>query len=280
MYRITFALDALGDVDLALREIDVLLEALTQANLIYLQAHPELLRERHMFRHEAEPQGAKNAGQEDWQDAPTLFRPKASGLLTASDRDLACLRAASLQLRGTPAQPHVYARRNGARTEIAIGLLGEPSSVMHWRALGTPQHPTRMRITFVLGLFEGDKERELSNQILQVLLDALTEIDVLLLERHPEIPSVYTSGVRYVEEPPMQEDWQDAATCLRMGRADCDDLAPWIAAERRVRQDIPARATWNAKKMKRGKDTFYLYHITTQHPDGRREDPSYIQGMR
>lgn len=279
MYRITFALDALGDPDLALREIGVLLEALTRADQVYLQAHPEVLRRRARLEHVAEPQGEKTPGQEDWQDVPTLLRPKANGTLTGSDRDLACLQAAALRLKGHDVTPEVIARQNRGRLEFAVRGPGQDAPLM-FRPLGTERYPTRTRFTFVLGLFDGDRERELSNRILQILLDGLTEIDVLLLQRRPDLPTISESDVRYVEEPPMQEDWQDWATCLRMKRMDCDDGGCARAAEHIVRRGVPARAVWRAKKLRKGNDTFYLYHITTELPDGRREDPSWEKGMR
>src|SRR5512147_814184 len=50
---------------------------------------------------------------------------------------------------------------------------------------------------------------------------ALMYVDMKYLQAHPEVPGIYESGVRYEEEPPGQEDWQDIPTCLRMGTADC-----------------------------------------------------------
>ena len=77
------------------------------------------------------------------------------------------------------------------------------------------------RITYALDLFNGPKERALSHATLNVMLEALTKIDVLYLQAHPEAPRIYQSGVRYMEEPPGQEDWQDIPTCIQMGIADC-----------------------------------------------------------
>jgi len=132
------------------------------------------------------------------------------------------------------------------------------------------------RITYALDLFNGPKERELSHATLNVMLEALTKIDVLYLLRHPETPSIYKAGVKYMEEPPGQEDWQDIPTTISMGIGDCEDVACWRTAELIVR-GIPAKAIF---KEQRRADGGYLFHILVQHPNGYLEDPSRILGMR
>ena len=139
------------------------------------------------------------------------------------------------------------------------------------------------RVTFALDIFRGDANRELSRKSLDVMLKCLFELDVLYLQSHPKAPGIYQSGVRYMEEPPGQEEWQDIPTCLAMGTADCEDLAAWRAAELTVRHGIQARPFFQEQ---RRPDGSYLYHIlvrvppTAQHPRGAVEDPSRILGMR
>lgn len=133
------------------------------------------------------------------------------------------------------------------------------------------------RITFALDLFNGPRERELSRRTLDVMLDSLFRIDCLYLQAHPDTPWLYQSGIRYMEEPPGQEDWQDIPTCLKMGLADCEDVACWRAAEVTVRQGIRVRPFFREHKRK---DGGMLYHILVGYPDGRIEDPSAILGMR
>jgi hypothetical protein len=82
----------------------------------------------------------------------------------------------------------------------------------------------------------------------------------------------------YQEEPPGVEDWQDVATSRRMGKLDCDDAGPELAAERRVKDGIPARAVSTSQKRKDGGT---LYHILVKRPGGGPpEDPSAVMGMR
>lgn len=133
------------------------------------------------------------------------------------------------------------------------------------------------RITYALDLFNGPKERPLSHATLDVMLEMLVKIDSLYLLYHPETPRLYQSGVRYMEEPPGQEDWQDIPTTISMGIGDCEDFACWRAAELNVRDGIPARAVFQEQ---RRKDGGYLFHILVQHPNGQIEDPSRILGMK
>lgn len=77
------------------------------------------------------------------------------------------------------------------------------------------------RITFVLDLFKGPEEQEVSHQALRTLLMALMYVDIAWLQANPKAPLLYESGVRYEEEPPGQEDWQDIPTTLRMKVGDC-----------------------------------------------------------
>lgn len=87
------------------------------------------------------------------------------------------------------------------------------------------------RITFALDLFRSNKDRQLSHDVLTDLLAVLTKINLRYLVAHPETPPIYQSGVRYMEEPPGQEDWQDIATTLRVGYGDCLPLSTLVLKE-------------------------------------------------
>jgi hypothetical protein len=136
------------------------------------------------------------------------------------------------------------------------------------------------RITYALDLFNPSAPRQMSRDALDIMLRNLFEIDSLYLRYFPHTPLLYQSGVRYMEEPPGQEDWQDIPTTLRLGIADCEDLAVWRAAELNVRYGIAARPIFREQKRPNGS---YLYHIQVLLPEGynpRIEDPSRILGMR
>lgn len=121
------------------------------------------------------------------------------------------------------------------------------------------------RITMVLDCFHGADDAERSDATLRIMLAALFEADRLYLLDHPECPDLYDSGVEYVEEPEGAEDWQDIPTSLRMGIADCEDLACWLAAELDVRHGIAARPDFTKQVLGDGR---VLYHIIVRLPDG------------
>jgi hypothetical protein len=96
------------------------------------------------------------------------------------------------------------------------------------------------RITFVLNLFKGEHDRELSHASLKTLLMALMHLDVLYLKAHPETPALFSKKsngepfVRYAEEPPGQEDWQDVPTTMKLGWGDCLPLDTLVLREDRT----------------------------------------------
>jgi len=93
MYRITFVVDAFkgsADRERSHRILQLLLTALTMANVEHLKADPSIPRiYQSGVRYEEEPKG-----QEDWQDCLTCIR-----LHVGDCEDLACWRAAELQVR-------------------------------------------------------------------------------------------------------------------------------------------------------------------------------------
>jgi hypothetical protein len=87
------------------------------------------------------------------------------------------------------------------------------------------------RITYVIDLFKGPEEQELSHKVLNILLHALMLVDMEYLRAHPEVPPLYQSGVRYEEEPPGQEDWQDVPTTLKLKVGDCLPVSTLVLRE-------------------------------------------------
>ena len=78
----------------------------------------------------------------------------------------------------------------------------------------------------------------------QAYIDAATRLAVHQ-RRKGRAPSLYRSGVRYARERhttlPGVERIQTPEETNAMGRGDCDDLAPWLAADYII-AGIPARA--------------------------------------
>ena len=114
--------------------------------------------------------------------------------------------------------------------------------------------------------------------MLQELLDVTHAINVAWLQRHPEAPRLYDSGIRYRREPrggidtaENEERFLTWPSMLVARFGDCDDLAPALSAELEVRDGIPARPV--AVRVRLG------YHVLVLLPDGSTLDPSRQLGM-
>ena len=136
------------------------------------------------------------------------------------------------------------------------------------------------RVTFQLDAFNGTRDREESLEDLSAMLECLIKIDENYLRRRPQTPLLYQSGVRYREEPIGAEFWRDIPTCLHYLESDCEDLACWLVAEKRVRFGIPARPL--ILPQVRADTGRYVYHIVVWTPDvpGNIDDPSRRLGMK
>lgn len=116
---------------------------------------------------------------------------------------------------------------------------------------------------------------EYATQTLEILLVALVRLDLLYLERHPDTPPLYRSGVRYKPDPKGTERWGDVGDVLSRDGADCEDLSCWRVAEllRRGEKAGPYIA-WRVMPDGRKK-----YHILVKR-GVHIECPSTVLGMR
>lgn len=105
-----------------------------------------------------------------------------------------------------------------------------------------------------------------------VLVRALTALNMLYLRAHPNAPLMHKSGVVYRTQPGGCERFKTIPSILAAGNADCDQLAPWRAAELRVRYGIKAMP--EVRRMAKN-----LWHVYVRYPDGRVEDVSARLGM-
>ncbi len=126
------------------------------------------------------------------------------------------------------------------------------------------------------------------------------------------VPPLYLSGIRYGEEPRGREWWQTVADNFgeleRVKRqharstTDCEDLASHRASEHRVGALLARVANLAPQEQRKAiyvtakhPQLSYLlyparaicvrtgphtYHAIVEHPDGTREDPSLVLGMR
>lgn len=145
---------------------------------------------------------------------------------------------------------------------------------------------------------------ELAKEQMQILLDALTALNLTYIRRGIRFPDLLESNVRYDEQRPVKgsvcgdDDWADIAVTFRKGLGDCDDLAAIRAAQLQARgiraRAIPLLRRTPARGNIPGK---HDYHIVVMWPKGLRsyprtvyqdpsgsglllEDPSKLKGMR
>jgi hypothetical protein len=108
------------------------------------------------------------------------------------------------------------------------------------------------------------------------LLEALTAVNCAYLAQHPDTPLLYESGVRYEEEPPGRDEWQDIPETLARRIGDCEDLGCWRLAELRVRNREQASPFVKRSVVAPART---VYHVAVRRADGRLEDPSRTLGM-
>ena len=105
---------------------------------------------------------------------------------------------------------------------------------------------------------------------LEALLEGLVRLNLSQLRRGL-CPPIYQSGVRYQREEPGRERWQTALECYRSKKADCEDLAAFLAASHRL---VGIESKPVVRQVRPG-----LKHVVVQLPDGSIEDPSKRLGM-
>lgn len=112
-------------------------------------------------------------------------------------------------------------------------------------------------------------------ETLGIALEAATRLaqhDIALGEI-PPIEDAIKSGIEWQEEPPGQESFDKPSTVLSRGWGDCDDLAPWLAAEMRETDYDPGAS---AIAIPSGHNT---WHAIVRGSDGETYDPSVWAGM-
>ena len=110
---------------------------------------------------------------------------------------------------------------------------------------------------------------------LGVALEASTRVAQAELARGraPSIAEGIRRGVRWRPEPPGDESFDLPSDVMARGWGDCDDLAPWRAADLRLSGEDPrARAIAIPSGPRR-------WHAIVERSNGEREDPSRWAGM-
>jgi len=65
-------------------------------------------------------------------------------------------------------------------------------------------------------------------------LELVVQANMKFLREHPEAPRFFESGVRYQLDDSDTNEWLTIPQILERGWGDCDQLAPWFAAELRL----------------------------------------------
>jgi hypothetical protein len=122
-------------------------------------------------------------------------------------------------------------------------------------------------------LIEFDIESPVTAKVLNIFVRTLCAYDTDWLRKNPRTPDIYKSGVRYIPQNPGVERFLPIPRVLAAGGGDCDQLAPWRAAELRVRHGIKAMPEVIQMSDR-------LFHVFVRLPGGKAEDPSAHLGMR
>lgn len=119
-------------------------------------------------------------------------------------------------------------------------------------------------------------EEHISAPILDAALEANTRVNESLIRSGvvPKFRDAVRGGVRWKPEPPGAEHFDHALTVIERDWGDCDDLAPYRAAELRVTGEDRGAI---ARVKKSGPKTWHAYVERSNAPD---EDPSVEAGMR
>lgn len=118
-------------------------------------------------------------------------------------------------------------------------------------------------------------EDHVSEGVLNAGLETVTRLNEQLIRRGqvPTFANAVRAGVRWAPEPPGEEHFDHAGMVVGRKWGDCDDLAPWRAAELRVSGEDPRATAVVARTGPR------RWHAIVNRSNGEREDPSRWAGM-
>lgn len=122
--------------------------------------------------------------------------------------------------------------------------------------------PMRIRISI--------PEADISPHVLNAALETVTRVDESQIKRGilPTVTQAIKDGARWRPEPPGDEHFDHAAAIVRRGWGDCDDWAPWKAAELRATGVDPGA---RAEVEKSGPNR---WHAKVTSSSGKKIDPS------
>lgn len=130
-------------------------------------------------------------------------------------------------------------------------------------------------VSMQLGTFDDYISPDVMAHLTAKYTEVLALTNLAYLQMYPDTVALYSSGIRYKEEPFGLEDFFDIPVILQQGHADCEDLAAWRIAEYwSVGQPASPLVTYEVFK-----NGDILFHVRLITPAGI-EDPSAMLGMR
>lgn len=120
------------------------------------------------------------------------------------------------------------------------------------------------------------------HDLVMALANALVNINAAYLDKVPNTPLLYESGVTYHNQPgeqhPGQLDrWRDIPRLIQAGYGACEDLAAWRVAELNAGGETGARI--GVITQQSPVDGSVMYHVVVIRANGQPEDPSALLGM-
>jgi hypothetical protein len=121
-----------------------------------------------------------------------------------------------------------------------------------------------------------NRQSRVLGDAIRYVLEGVVRVNQFYMRLH-HVPSLYSSGVRYQEEPEgTVEEFATIPVVLKRKWGDCDDLAPWRCAElRETGENAHIRIIWKKSRITGRR----MYHVVVRRADGTIEDPSARLGM-
>lgn len=121
---------------------------------------------------------------------------------------------------------------------------------------------------------------ELFARVVRCQAESAVLVNRVFLSDNPSTPTLYTSGVRYVNEPLGSiDELVDIPAIIKRGWGDCFHLASWRVAELRQMGEDKATIKLTFKRVSRNGRKGRLFHVLVRRQDGSLEDPSRLLGM-
>ena len=272
-YRVTFQLDAFNgtrDAQQSIADLSAMLRCLTEIDENYLRHYPNApLLYQSGVRYEEEPIGA-----EFWQDIPTVLQHRVGDCLPLDTlvlrEDEGCVLYATT-LGSLKPGDRIVSEGDEMTTVLAVAATGL-KPILAFQL----ENETEIRVSPNHRMILNDNREGRAEQIREGArlrtgrgIGGEDPIRVLSIKEWPSeiCGDIQTESGRFLLAP--------SGVVVH----NCEDLACWLVAEKRVRFGIPAQHIIYPQLRPNGR---FLYHIAVATPDapGGVDDPSRRLGMK